>query len=283
MNIDPLLALIRKYESDGAVRVQNVHSPYDVVWGGINRRDRPPRPLTQMTVQEVLDWQDSIDRAYMSEASGAYQIMEDTLRGMVVSGQIAAGARFDQDTQDAAAIALLNRRGLARYIRGELTDHQFADQIAREWASFPVTRPQKGQKRHVQVGETYYAGDGLNKAHAPVEDVLAAVRAIRVDAPRVATAARPAAPDTLPSHTSQGGGQVTANTPTLRIVARYIVGGAAGAAAMILTQKGLITDDMAATLAGLGENADLIALVAAFLGVGIERAYGDAKKSGGPT
>jgi len=163
MNIEPLLALIRKYESA---------DDYTRVWSGIKRHDHPPKKLTDMTVREVLSWQDGIDAKYMSEAAGAYQIMEDTLRGMVISGAADMDERFHRPTQDRLAEYLMNRRGLREYLNGEITPHEFANRLAYEWASLPVTTgPRKGYSQ--------YAGDGLNKAHVSPDEVLAAVRAVK--------------------------------------------------------------------------------------------------------
>lgn len=159
MNLKPLLDFIAKYESNG---------DYNIVWGGIKPKDRPPKPLTSMTVREVLNWQDSIDLLYMSEAAGRYQILEDTLRDLVDQGKVQPTAVFDEKTQDQLAIALLNRRGLQRWLANEITASKFANNIAREWASMPVVN---GPKR----GRSYYAGDGLNMAHASVADFLIAV------------------------------------------------------------------------------------------------------------
>lgn len=54
---------------------------YDDYYRGVS--SPPPRPLTTMTVREVLAWQDRIDRYSKSEAAGRFQIIEDTLRGLV--------------------------------------------------------------------------------------------------------------------------------------------------------------------------------------------------------
>ena len=69
----PLLDFIANAEHGG-------HPDYNAVWGGIKAKDRPPKKLVEMTIGEVLDWQDMIDPHYKSEAAGRYQIMEDTLR-----------------------------------------------------------------------------------------------------------------------------------------------------------------------------------------------------------
>ncbi len=168
MNIEPLLAFIRKSET-----AKTDDKAYDVIWGGIRLRDRPRTPLTTLTIQDVLDWQDSIDARYMSEAAGAYQIMEDTLRRIVgkVSGT-RLNEKFDKNTQDKLAICLLKGRGLDLYMSGGISDTEFANRLAREWASLPIT---SGAKK----GRGFYDGDGLNQAHGNVEGFLAAVRALK--------------------------------------------------------------------------------------------------------
>lgn len=180
MNINPLLDFIARYESGG---------DYNIVWGGIAAKDRPPKPLVKMTVQEVLNWQDSIDPHYMSEAAGRYQVMEDTLRGLVDNGLVDASAFFNHGTQDSIAIALLRRRGLEDYLRGKMSMQRFGNSVAREWAALPVLTDivkKNGQK--VRRGSSYYSGDGLNAAHAPLNEyvrVLKLVTAPPVEKPPV--------------------------------------------------------------------------------------------------
>ncbi|MGI9504584.1 MAG: peptidoglycan-binding protein [Geminicoccaceae bacterium] len=173
----PILDLIRQHESDGAAEGQGAASGYDVVWGRIKPEDRPPRPLCMMTVQDILDWQDSIDPEYQSEAAGAYQIMEDTLRGLVDNGQVDRNALFDERTQDRAALVLLDRRGWASCEAGIISPDYFCDRLAREWASLPVQRRQKGAFRTVERGQSYYTGDALNTARADPDELLDAVNA----------------------------------------------------------------------------------------------------------
>jgi hypothetical protein len=160
----PIMALIRKHESQGAASAQGVESAYDVVWSGIAPEDRPKK-LSRLTVGRVLWWQDLIDSRYQSEAAGAYQIMEDTLRTLEVD----QAAIFDAATQDALCLQLLDRRGWAKCEAGTLSPEAFGNALAKEWASLPVIT---GSKK----GKSYYAGDGLNAAHASVDEVLAAIR-----------------------------------------------------------------------------------------------------------
>ncbi len=163
MSLTPLLDFIAKHESGGN---------YNIVWGGINRKHRPPKPLTSMTVGEVLNWQDSIDRLYQSEAAGKYQIMEDTLRNLYKEAGLTLNSMFDEAGQDKLATTLLKRRGLDKYLSGHLSVEDFCNNLAKEWASLPVV---SGPKR----GKSYYSGDGLNKALVDVSPFIEAVRAIK--------------------------------------------------------------------------------------------------------
>ncbi len=149
---------------------------YDQVYGGIRSADQPPKPLTSMTVNEVLAWQDSIDARYPSEAAGRYQVMEDTLRGLVRSGQVSGNARFDRNTQDNIAVTLMKRRGLDDYQTGRISADKFAQKLSQEWASLPaITVDKKGRSA---TGQSYYAGDGLNRSHVTIDTILSAVRSI---------------------------------------------------------------------------------------------------------
>jgi hypothetical protein len=173
MTIKPLLDFIAEHESEGAARRLKI-SAYDVVWSGISKKHRPAS-LQRMTVGEVLNWQDSIDPVYRSEASGRYQIMEDTLRGLYAEAGVRLTDYYNAATQDRLAVQLLKRRGLDRYVAGKMTVEQFANSLAKEWASLPVV---SGAKK----GKSFYAGDGLNASLVDVGPFLAAVRAVK-DAP----------------------------------------------------------------------------------------------------
>lgn len=166
----PLLTYLRRHEADGAVQRQGVASAYDVVWGGINHMDRPQnrvgKPLTRLTVQEVLDWQDSIDAKYMSEAAGGYQIMEDTLRPLGHRGEL-----FTADLQDRLALRLMDWQNLQN------SPARLALKLAKTWASVPVLQPMQGRYKWLIRGESYYTGDGLNRANPEAADELEAVLA----------------------------------------------------------------------------------------------------------
>lgn len=171
MSVQTLLDFIAKPESGG---------DYNIVWGGIKRAHRPKKKLVEMTVREVLAWQDSIDPFYMSEAAGKYQIMEDTLRGLYAEAGVGLDELFNPANQDKLAAQLLRRRGLKKYLAGQISDEAFANNLAHEWASLPmVTGPKKGR--------SVYSGDGLNKSHVSVAAFLAAVRGVKYNSSVIAT------------------------------------------------------------------------------------------------
>lgn len=168
-SIDPLLAFIRQHES---------RNNYDCIWSGIKKSDYPSKPLTQMTVREVLDWQHRIDHQYRSEAAGAYQIMEDTLRELMDSAaahelRLSVTDPFDAMEQDKLATLLLRKRGLTLYAAGwNLSAERFCFNLAKEWASLPlVSGPRKGHG--------YYDGDGMNQSNADPDEFLKIVRDLR--------------------------------------------------------------------------------------------------------
>lgn len=172
MSIQFLLDYIGKYESR--------NNP-NAVWGGIKHSDRP-LSLVDMSVGEVLAWQDSIDARYMSEAAGEWQFMEDTLRGLYRNAGVALTDLFTRATQIMLATALLRRRGLDDYLSGRMSAEKFALSLSKEWASLPVPFDVKRGDRVVKRGQSYYAGDGLNKAHADVDEFLNVIKSV-VDTP----------------------------------------------------------------------------------------------------
>lgn len=170
----PILALIRKHESDGAVKAHGAADAYAVVYSGIPAANRPKAALTTYPIREVIEWQQFVvSKGAKSSAAGAYQIIRTTLAGLGLD----PARIFDAACQDEAALVLLDRRGWADCEAGKMAPAEFADMLAREWASLPVQKAQRGGSRQVARGQSYYAGDGLNKAHATPEEVMVAINA----------------------------------------------------------------------------------------------------------
>ena len=137
---------------------------YNILVGG-----KTETTLTDMTIQEVLDFQDEMLRkGHESTAIGKYQIIRNTLRLLISNGSVQLTDKFSPSTQDKLAIALLNRRGYQEFINGKITADAMADKIAMEWASFPTAN-----------GASYYAGVGSNKALVERGQVISTLKGYR--------------------------------------------------------------------------------------------------------
>lgn len=174
----PLLALIRKTETGKADPLS-----YDTVIG--HKQAHLDKPITQMSVNEVLAAQLHLVKklGMPSGAAGAYQIIRPTLLGLVKALGLTGAEKFTPALQDRLGQALLNRRGYQKYVDGAITATAFGNQLAREWASFPVMTKQKGQKREVEIGQSYYAGDGINKSLVRPAVVATVLREVLTDVP----------------------------------------------------------------------------------------------------
>ncbi|MCG7626486.1 hypothetical protein MHM88_01610 [Epibacterium sp. MM17-32] len=151
--------------------IGSVEAPkgYDQVYGGTKLA--PPKPITSMTVAEVLDWQDrSVAAGSASSAAGKYQVIRGTLRDEVRNGTVSMNDRFTPAVQDKIAVSRMNYRGLGAYQAGLIDETEFGQRLSMEWASLPaLTTDRKGR---TAKGQSYYAGDGLNKSHVAPKTIL---------------------------------------------------------------------------------------------------------------
>ena len=123
----------------------------------------PERPLTEMTLAEVLDYQREI-RALgtISSAVGRYQFIYLTLRDLVETHGISDELRFEEEIQTYLARFLMHDCG---FYDPAMPDVQLANCLAGVWAALPlVSGPQRGQSA--------YADDGINKAFVAPRIVL---------------------------------------------------------------------------------------------------------------
>lgn len=140
------------------IRHHEATSDYDRYYAGI--RTSPPRPLTQMTVGEVMAWQASL-RGVRSTAVGAYQIIKGTLRDLVRDHNINRNALFDRTMQDRLADLLLAD---CEDRRGSIT--AYGNCIAQIWAAFPLlSGPNQGRSA--------YHGIAGNRALTTPQNVVA--------------------------------------------------------------------------------------------------------------
>lgn len=179
---------------------------YEVIFG--HNQDKLPKKLTQMTLDEVEVAQAGWSKQFGSSAAGAAQFMRNTLDApktlQDIEGEmgLTGKEKFTASLQDRMAFHLLKRRGYLEFVEGRLSIAEFAKRLAMEWASFPVLAATKGAKRQLKRGQSYYAGDGVNKALTKpetVEGVLAQVLAAGEAPQSVQVPDVPTAPQPLPT------------------------------------------------------------------------------------
>lgn len=167
---------------------------YNTVFG--HNEAKLKKPVVEMTFDQVVKGGRARTKAFGSSAIGAAQFMRDTLDDADtiadLKGEMGLSGRelFDGDLQDRLAYHLLKRRGWRGFVAGTLSVEKFGLALAKEWASFPVLKAVKGAHRKVQRGQTFYAGDGLNKSLVKPETVEAVLA--KVKAMALAEADRPA-------------------------------------------------------------------------------------------
>lgn len=159
---------------------------YDVIFG--NRQTGFAKPLTKMTLGEVVDaqkvwatkaWAKKFGSTAASSAAGAAQFMRATLQGLSKELNLSGSQIFNADFQDRLAFHLLKRRGYQEYMAGKITAIEFGRRLAQEWASLPVLADCQGAHRPVKRGQSFYAGDGLNKSLITPEQVEAVLMKVR--------------------------------------------------------------------------------------------------------
>lgn len=150
-----LLNMIAKYESGG---------DYTAHWRG----EKDPS-LTNRTLRNAREFQERmIERSGArgdSSAIGRYQLIRVTFDECVGYLNLDIdNTRFTPQVQDAMILARLEKfRQYKEWKSGSITTNAFALNLAKEFASLPVPFATQGSKQFVQKGQSYYAGDGLNK------------------------------------------------------------------------------------------------------------------------
>lgn len=163
--VRPLLDLIGGKESGGN---------YNAYFGNAQNEDAPA--LTSLTLREVTEFQQQLRvRGVASSAVGKYQIIRKTLIEMMEKWGHPPDQVFTENFQDLLALQMMEQRGLSRWFAGERSTTSFAHALARQWAVLPVLATIKGNTKEVTRGQSYYSGDGLNKAKISAREFEAAL------------------------------------------------------------------------------------------------------------
>lgn len=169
---DLLTALIRKTETG----VENATAQYNTIIG--HNEKHLDKPLTQMTVDEIIAASDSWRKRFKttSGAAGAYQIIKPTLVQLKADLKLTGREKFTPSLQDRMGEHLCKKRGADQFLAGALSLTAFGNNLAREWASFPVLVATSRGKQQLKRGQSYYdkfAGNHALVSPGAVEGVLA--------------------------------------------------------------------------------------------------------------
>jgi hypothetical protein len=137
----------------------------------------PPKPPTQMTVNEVLEWQNTHNPpGPETTAIGAFQIVDQpnarTLSGLVRTMGLTGDELFSPELQDRMADTLMEGRGLSKFKAGKITAKQFAREMSKEWAGLPVLESTRGARGPILRGQSYYQNDGINSSQKVSDEEL---------------------------------------------------------------------------------------------------------------
>lgn len=126
---DPHAAMIR----DLIAHAEAGRDGYDAVQYGATRK--PGRPPTQMTLGDVFAWIEATPG--QPHAIGRYQFIPSTLARLVTILDAGPDESFSPQMQDRLADILLHEAGLVAYRSGEMTRHEFMNNLAQIWAGLP--------------------------------------------------------------------------------------------------------------------------------------------------
>lgn len=147
------------------ISIKESGKDYNVVY--LNKQNKLPKPITEMTLSELITWQKWLGNKYGSSASGRYQHIRKTLESQIKRLGLSKELIFNPPLQDDLGWDLLIQRGLNKFLSGKMSRTDFGNELAKEWASLPILSNINGKRR----GQSYYAGDGLNAAHQKPEKV----------------------------------------------------------------------------------------------------------------
>jgi len=130
--------------------------------------------LTEMTIAEVVALQkEKLKDGRESAAVGAYQMLYPDR--YVEAAGLTMSSKFTPENQDRLAQAFLASRGLTAE-KAAKDPAGFAKGLAQGFAGIPVLETMQGKKQQVERGQSYYRGEGKNKATVSPEVVEEAIK-----------------------------------------------------------------------------------------------------------
>ncbi len=150
-----------------------------------NRYPLLTKDLSQYTIGEVMAFQNKPRNSNgQLWATGRYQIIPNTLKGMVTNLNLPSNTKYDKKTQDEIGISLLlERTNAKKYLTQQVEDNKAnlekaSLDVAKIWSSVGVPYAMKGHKQNISKNQSYYAGGG-DVASIKTEVVQQALKNLR--------------------------------------------------------------------------------------------------------
>jgi hypothetical protein len=145
------------------------------------------KPLSQYTLGEIKSFQSrGRDSQGQLWATGRYQIIPSTLKGVQNRLGLPDSTKYDEQTQDKMGLSLLTERAsIKSYLSGAVPDtkenlERASLDVAKIWSSVGVPYDTQGSKQFVAKNQSYYTGGG-DRASVKTEDVQEALKKLRVN------------------------------------------------------------------------------------------------------
>lgn len=175
----------------GESKTYNDHNWYNSsgLKGFIEGRSSKPypllkKPLSEYTIGEVKQFQSrQRDANGQLWATGRYQIIPSTLKGIQAKLGLPDSAKYNKENQDKLAFQLLMERPtLSKYIKGTIPDttqnlQKASLEMAMIWSSIGVPYDMQGHRKFVKKNQSYYAGG--DTASVDSETIQAKLRELR--------------------------------------------------------------------------------------------------------
>ena len=122
--------------------------------------------LSDLTIEEVKS-------KYGSGAKGRYQFLPKYFKTFADKSGLDMSDKFSPKNQDKMALDIFKDK-MDNCLKLE-------DKLVRTWAALPVLYGREGKERYVNRGQSYYAGDGVNKAHIKADHFEKVLRSCGCD------------------------------------------------------------------------------------------------------
>lgn len=151
-----------------------------------NRNSALKKDLSDTTISDVMKYQKNERSGSSGQlwATGRYQIIPSTLKGLVDKNKINISQKYNEAIQDDLGEKLLmGRTNLRKYLKKEVADtkefrEKAALDMAKIWASIGVPYDMQGSRKAIKKNQSYYSGGG-DTATVKTETVQAALQQLR--------------------------------------------------------------------------------------------------------